>query len=216
MLRAKEKGKKEEIGSLLSYYKKTKTKIANRLRDFSEIKEKDWFYELCFCICTPQSKARRCDIAVNILKERDFMNKNFNPSKILAKNVRFHNHKAGYLVGLKNKFPKIREKIADAKRNSMDPKELREFLVREIKGIGYKEASHSLRNIGFGGLAILDRHILKNMLKFGAVSRLPKTLTKREYLGLEKELEAFSRRVKIDMDELDLLFWGMETGEVFK
>lgn len=216
MLRAKEKGKKEEISSLLSYHKKIKPKLASRLKDFSEVREKDWFYELCFCLCTPQSKARRCDIAVSMLRERDFMNKSFNPSKCLIRNVRFHNHKAKYLMELKEKFPMIKDNVREAKQKKTDPKELREFLVNNVKGISYKEASHFLRNIGFRGLAILDRHILRNMLRYGAVDNLPKTLTKKEYLRLENEIKEFSKKVGIDMDELDLLFWSMETGEIFK
>lgn len=207
---------KEEIGRLLSSYKKIKPGLVSRLNDFSEIKEKDWFYELCFCICTPQSKARKCDIAVSALKEKDFMNKRFNPSKYLIKNVRFHNNKAKYLMELKSKFPMIMDEVRETKQKKTESKELREFLVKNVKGMSYKEASHFLRNIGFRGLAILDRHILKNMLKYGTVDRLPKTLTKKEYLKLEKEIEAFSKKVKINMDELDLLFWSMETGEIFK
>lgn len=207
---------KEEINNLLSSYKKIKPNLVSRLKDFSEVNEKDWFYELCFCICTPQSKARRCDIAVSMLKEKDFLNRNMNPASILRKNVRFHDHKSSYLVGLKRKFPEISRRVKDAKQKNSDPKKLREFLVNEVKGLGYKEASHFLRNIGFRGLAILDRHILKNMLRHGAVNHLPKTLTKKEYLRLEKEVEQFSKRIGIDMDELDLLFWSMETGEIFK
>lgn len=207
---------KEEIGKLLDFYMKNRVKVIIRLKDFSKVPEKDYFYELCFCLCTPQSNAKRCDIAVSILKEKDFMNKSFNPSKFLIRNVRFHNNKAKYLIELKSKFQMVNEKIKEVRDSRTDPKELREFLVKNVKGISYKEAGHFLRNIGFRGLAILDRHILKNMLRYGAVDYLPKTLTKKEYFALEKEIEAFARKIKIDMDELDLLFWSMETGEIFK
>lgn len=210
------KEEKEEIGKLLDFYRENRLKIAGRLKDFSEVPGKDYFYELCFCLCTPQSKARKCDIAVSMLRERDFLNKSMNPAGILRKNVRFHNHKSSYLVGLKGKFPRILSRVRQTKKENSDPKGLREFLVKEVKGLGYKEASHFLRNIGFRHLAILDRHILKNMLRHGAVDYLPKTLTKKEYLALEKEIEDFSKRIGIDMDELDLLFWSTETGDIFK
>ncbi|PIN86315.1 DNA lyase [Candidatus Woesearchaeota archaeon CG10_big_fil_rev_8_21_14_0_10_44_13] len=215
-MRALRKTKKEEIRELLDFYWKNKPEIKGRLADFSKVPEKDWFYELCFCLCTPQSKARRCDISVSILKDKDFLHNDFNPSRYLIGNVRFHNNKAKYLVELKGKINMVLEKVKEAKKKKADPKELREFLVRNVKGISYKEASHFLRNIGFRGLAILDRHILKNMLRHGAVHKLPKTLSRKEYLGLEKELEAFCEEHRINIDELDLVFWSMETGEVFK
>jgi len=38
-----------------------------------------------------------------------------------------------------------------------------EWLVKNLTGLGYKEAGHFLRNIGSGKIAILDRHILRNL-----------------------------------------------------
>ena len=110
------------------------------------------FYELCFCLLTPQSNAKKCDKAIKLLKEKDFLNKNLNPVKYLKTNTRFHNKKAKYLIELKESFPSIKLE--------------RDYLVKNIKGIGLKEASHFLRNIGYKDLAILDRHILKNLKKY--------------------------------------------------
>ena len=85
-----------------------------------------------------------------------------------------------------------------------------------VKGLGLKEASHFLRNIGHRNLAILDRHILRNMLRFGAVKNLPNNLSRKNYLALEAKFMAFARKAGTPMDELDLLFWSMQTGEIFK
>ena len=86
-----------------------------------------------------------------------------------------------------------------------------------VKGIGLKEASHFLRNIGFGrDLAILDVHILKNMVKYGILKEIPKNISKARYLELESKLKRFAKKVNISMDELDLLFWASQTGMVFK
>ena len=94
---------------------------------------------------------------------------------------------------------------------------MREWLVSNLKGIGYKEASHFLRNIGMGkNIAILDRHILKNLQKHGAIKEIPKSLTPKKYVEIENQMRDFSRKVKIPMEEIDLLFWSEETGEVFK
>ncbi|MEK9139334.1 MAG: DNA lyase, partial [Bacteroidota bacterium] len=92
----------------------------------------------------------------------------------------------------------------------------RAWLVKNVKGLGWKEASHFLRNIGHHNLAILDRHILKNLKRHNVIRTLPKTLTAKRYLTIEKKFLAFSQHLGISMDELDLLFWSRETGEILK
>ena len=76
--------------------------------------------------------------------------------------------------------------------------------------------SHFLRNIGHRNLAILDRHILKNLHKLNVINEIPATLTPKKYFEIENKFIEFSNKVNISMDELDLLFWSQETGEVFK
>ena len=132
--------------------------------------------------------------------------------------VRFRFNKACYIVLAREKFIAdgkiiLREKIKQFGR----PLQAREWFVKNIKGMGYKEASHFLRNIGFGeNLAILDRHILKNLKHFGLISEIPKSLTRKKYIGIEKKFLSFAEIVNIPPAHLDLLLWCKETGEVFK
>jgi len=196
----------------MEHYKRNKKIIKKKLKEFSNVKGRDVFYELCFCLLTPQTKAHKCWGVVLELKKKSFLNKNFNPKNYLYKSVRFHNNKSRYLIGCKKKYNDL---INDLKKIK-ETKKKREFLVKNVKGLGYKEASHFLRNIGYKNLAILDRHILKNLVKYRAINNMPKTLTKKKYLDIEKKTESFSKKIKMPMDELDLLFWSMETGEVFK
>ena len=94
--------------------------------------------------------------------------------------------------------------------------DLRAWLVANVKGLGLKEASHFLRNIGRRDLAILDRHILKNLRYHGLLRTLPRTLNVRRYLATERRFRCFAAEVGIPMDELDLLFWSRETGQILK
>lgn len=99
-----------------------------------------------------------------------------------------------------------------------DPLERRDWLARErrIKGLGYKEASHFLRNIGLSGYGILDKHILRSLAELKIISSpLPPT-TRARYLEVETRLRRFARDIKIDFDELDLALWSMKTGEILK
>jgi N-glycosylase/DNA lyase len=99
-----------------------------------------------------------------------------------------------------------------------DPIARRDWLAKEprIKGLGYKEASHFLRNIGFSGHAILDKHVLRCLAEVGVVDSAKPPTTRDRYLQLEEKLKRFAREVKIDFDELDLVLWSMKTGEVLK
>jgi N-glycosylase/DNA lyase len=98
-----------------------------------------------------------------------------------------------------------------------DVNKLREWLVDNIKGIGYKEASHFLRNIGFGEkIAILDRHILRNLFELGLIKEIPQSISRERYMQIEKIMAEFAREVDIPISHLDLLLWYKETGEIFK
>ncbi len=204
----------ESMKGLLDAYGKKKEEIRKRLEEFREWgKDRERIIsELFFCLCTPQSSARRCDAAVRTIRERGLLFGGSEDSvRACLSGVRFPGNKAGYIVEARERFGEILEAIGK------EPAEAREWLVRNVKGLGYKEASHFLRNTGRGrDLAILDRHILKNLARFGVIPEVPKNLTRKRYLEIEERMREFSERVGIAMEELDLLFWSMETGEVFK
>jgi N-glycosylase/DNA lyase len=132
--------------------------------------------------------------------------------------VRFKNKKAKFIILAKNIFINdeglsIKKLISDFPDNH----EARNWFVKNIKGIGLKEASHFLRNIGFGkDLAILDRHILKNLKLFGVIDEVPQNLSGKKYSEIEKKMKAFSKQLKIDMESLDFTLWYKEAKEVFK
>ena len=198
--------------NLQQEYSKIKNEIVERLNDFKRLNDKDLFYELCFCLLTPQSKAKNADYCIKEMKKNKFLETGFDPTLILKQKIRFHNHKGKYLLEMRERYSELKNELERIKEN----KEKRDFLVKNVKGMSWKEASHYLRNTGHENLAILDRHILKNLVKVNAIDELPKTLTKKKYFEIEDKFKEFTEKVKIPMDHLDLLFWSMETGEVFK
>ncbi len=197
--------------ALLQAYHNQQQAIEDRLTSFSRLSEHDIFYELCFCILTPQSKGTFCWEKVERLKRLGFKERSFNPHRHI-KDMRFHHNKNKYLLAAKQMYPQVLEQLHAAK----DSYHLREWLVNHVDGYGYKEASHFLRNIGHRNLAILDRHILKNLVCRGVIPELPVTLTKKRYLDIEQRFQAFAQQTGVSMDALDLLFWSTETGEIFK
>ncbi len=208
---------------LVSFWKSVKKDLESRVSHFESIKknasDEEIFAELSFCIFTPQSKALSCWQAVKSLDQKNLLLKA--DALKLAKNitgVRFHNNKAKYLVEARNLFTeKGKIKIKDKILSFENDFELRKWLVANIKGFGYKEAAHFLRNIGMGqNLAILDRHILKNLCLFKAIDEVPETLTVKKYLEIEEKMNIFCKKVKIPMTHMDLLLWCMQTGGIFK
>ena len=202
---------KKDTSGLKIHYKSLKKEIKQRLRQFSALPASDYFYELCFCLLTPQSNAQKCWQAVEKLKKCRFQGNRI--ELCLRQNTRFYRNKAGYIKEAMKKWAEIKKKIEETK----NPVLLRDWLVKNAKGLGYKEASHFLRNIGrsYNKIAILDRHILRNLKRYGVVKEIP-NLNKKNYLLIEKKMIAFSRKISIPLDELDLLLWAKETGNVFK
>jgi len=214
---------KQLITELKKSYRAKKEEIERRLSEFEKLSligtEEEIFYELCFCLLTPQSKAKVClKVIEDFIKGKIL---SIDSRETVAKNlwgVRFKNNKAGYILNAKNLFLKngtieIKSKINGFK-NAF---EAREWLVKNVKGIGYKEASHFLRNIGLGeNLAILDRHILKNLKVYGVIDEIPRSLSRKKYIEIEDKMKDFSRNTNIPLSHLDLLFWSRETGKIFK
>jgi N-glycosylase/DNA lyase len=109
-------------------------------------------------------------------------------------------------------------RLRDVLRGFKVADERRDFLAanRSVRGIGYKEASHFLRNIGYRGYAILDKHLLSRLAEFGVIESPRPPSTKAKYLVIEENLKLFANSIGIDFDELDLLLWYTKTGEILK
>ena len=216
--------KPNSIKELFSFWDKTaKSYIEQRVKHYSEVFTKGTdeaiFAELAFCIFTPQSKALSCWKAVNDLNDKNLL---FTATATkIAKNinnVRFQNNKANFLVQARQQFTSNGKLNIKKFLKSFDnPIILRKWIIDNIKGIGYKEAGHFLRNIGLGlDLAILDRHILRNLKFYNAIEEIPSTLTPKIYLNIEQKMINFCKDIKIPMSHMDLLMWAMQTGGIFK
>ncbi len=179
------------------------------------------FSELIFCILTPQSKAEVCDRALKNLMKKDLLF-HANTKELLKelKEIRFRNKKTKYILEAKKFFTKngklVIKKIL---KEFKDAKDVREFLVKNIRGIGYKEASHFLRNIAFEGyknLAILDRHVLRSLKKLKIIDSIPKSLSKNKYLEIEEKMKNLAKKLNTDLFSLDFVLWYKASGRIFK
>ncbi len=215
--------KKKKIEKLKETYSSLKPEIEKKLKQFKKIwdseDEKRIFKELLFCLLTPQSKAEN---AWEIIEELDKNNLLLDAKEDILREklrrVRFRNNKAKYIKNAQAMFIKDGKiSIIGKLRKHKNPLEIRQWLVDNVKGMGYKEASHFLRNIGLGEeLTILDRHILRSLLELGVIDSLPKSLSKKNYLETEERMRALAEEVDIPLAHLDFVLWKIQTERIFK
>ncbi|MER3446264.1 MAG: DNA lyase [Candidatus Dadabacteria bacterium] len=203
-------------------YLDKKELIKSRLREFKDVFKKGddrrIFEELVFCILTAGASAKMGLKSVDAV--RDILIEGSEDGIYSRlKHIHMYPGRANYIVHtreyLKREYDfKLKELIS----SFQDSIERRDFFAtnKDIKGLGYKEASHFLRNIGFSGYAILDKHILRSLYEFGVIDNPKPPSTKRKYIEIENRLKGFAKEIGIDFDELDLLLWSEKTGEILK
>ena len=192
-----------------------KNQVDSRIREFRKIgtgSDDEIFKELCFCILTANYTAEG---GIRIQKEIGdgflTLNEKELAKKLKALGHRFPNARAKYIFGAR----KHKDDLIEIIKSKSGEKEIREWLVKNIKGLGYKEASHFLRNIGFENLAIVDFHIVDILTRYDVIKK-PKTLTRKKYLEIENILKEIAKKLDITPAELDLYLWCAETGKVLK
>jgi N-glycosylase/DNA lyase len=188
--------------------------VRDRMREFEAMRDAQVdkvFEEMCFCLLTANYSAER---AISI---QEHMGCGFRtlPMRRLEARLR----RLGY------RFPHVRAKFICEARKHIDvladiisekeEQAAREWLADNVKGLGMKEASHFLRNIGFKDLAIVDFHIM-DILERHKLMKRPKTLTRKVYLEVEAVLRRLAGRLGVSLGELDLYLWYLETGKILK
>jgi N-glycosylase/DNA lyase len=167
--------------------------------------------ELAFCISVASSKALNGLIFQSSIMEWELVDGEVVERVLKGSGVRFYSRKAEYITRSIQKFNLISNAVLDR-----DVYIAREWLVRNVDGLGYKEASHFLRNIGRDNVAIIDRHILSFLHKNNYIDRIPRNLSRKTYLEIEKIMKDIADENGLSLAQLDLYLWCYETGKVLK
>lgn len=197
--------------------------IEERLDEFREVwrsgTDLRLWEEMVYCFFTGGCSARMGLKSVEAVRPHLLEGSHESLTEALVGVHRYPRARAGYVVASREFLRehcglRLRKKL----ESFTDPLERRDWLVKEkgIKGLGYKEASHYLRNIGFRGYAILDKHVLRCMHELGLIEAPKPPITRMRYLSVESTLKNFADQLKIDFDEMDLVLWSMRTGEILK
>jgi N-glycosylase/DNA lyase len=219
--------KKEKPPATIEEIKKThaerRTEIRARLAEFDDLwknagDERLW-EEMVFCFFTGGCSAKMGLRSIEAVRPLLQNGTHLELTEALLGRHRYPNARAGYIVASRDFLTqhcgmRLREKL-ESFENDL---ERRDWLVKEkgIKGLGYKEASHFLRNIGLKGYAILDKHVLRSMAELKVISDPKPPTTRLKYLANENALKKLADQLEIDFDELDLVLWSMKTGEILK
>ena len=188
-----------------------------RVEEFRELGMKnsnEIFKELCFCLMTANFSAEG---GIRIQKNVDdgllVLPEDLLASKLKALGHRFPNMRANFIVKSREFKDNIKEKMQEFSNDE----ERRQWLVDNIKGLGYKEASHFLRNIGYSNVSIIDFHIIDLLVKHNLVEQPKnKSLNGKKYAEIENVLKQLSMATGLSLGELDLYLWYQETGKVLK
>ena len=192
---------KKDVDSRIKELKKIRTNKNNAI-----------FKELCFCLLTANydaAKAIRIQNSIGdgflTLSQTDLA------SKLKELGYRFPNVRSKYIVEARVHQSELIRLLESTHTEHY----IREWLVNNVKGLGFKESSHFLRNIGCTQCAIIDFHIV-DILVAHKIIKKPKALNKKVYLDIEKQLRNIGKKVNLNMSELDFYLWYLETGKVLK
>ncbi|MGH9821599.1 MAG: N-glycosylase/DNA lyase [Pyrinomonadaceae bacterium] len=204
-------------------HRSRRMEIRSRLAEFEAIRkagssERLW-EEMVFCFFTGGCSARMGLNAVNAVRPLLMDGTQEQLAAALTGVHRYPNARSRYIVHSRDFLLEHCDLALDKKlRGFRGHHERRDWLVKEkgIKGLGYKEASHFLRNVGFKGYAILDKHILRSLAELKIIDEPKPPNTRTAYLTIEEKLKHLTQRLRIDFDELDLVLWSMKTGVILK
>lgn len=211
------------IERIAATHAERRCEISTRLAEFQTIwktgTDRDLWEEMVFCFFTGGCSAKMGLRSIEAVRPLLLDGTQPQLAAALVGSHRYPNARSRYIVAsrefLQNHCDmRLREKLESFECGF----ERRDWLVKEkgIKGLGYKEASHFLRNVGFRGYAILDKHVLNCLAELKIIDDPKPPNTRSRYLSTEYKLKQFSEQAGVDFDEMDLVLWSMKTGEVLK
>lgn len=208
---------KSKLIKQIIYLKNTDLKriVDFKLKQFRKLRfadNKTIFKELCFCLLTANFNAARAVKIQNTLQDEFLtLSENNLARRLKELGHRFPNMRAKYIVEARKHISVLQ----DVLKTKINEQELRNWFVKNVKGLGLKEASHFLRNIGFNNFAIVDFHIVDLLVRENLLEK-PKSITKKTYLFVENILKKLGEEVDLNLAELDLYLWYIETNTVIK
>lgn len=190
--------------------------MANSINDWD-----DAWREMLYCILagtqvsTDVVRKSYFDLIDSNPEVLDFNEVKKSPEKIQKKialtlkrnGYRFYETKSKVMINAADYFGEV---VKDYKNlRTLDWYDVRLRLIKNVKGIGNKIASHWLRNIGFQ-LPIIDIHVRRVLSCAGLIEdKYDKyQISDSEYWYLEKKVIEISSQIGMDVAKLDFILWS--------
>jgi len=208
----------QPIPDIFAHLNEMRPQLCEVLSQFAQVPKTAWFREVLLCLLTPQSSPYHAEAAMVKLQEMGFFCGRLSESEVAqvlrtpAQYVRFHRVKAARLMRALDQ----RDEIEQLLSAGLGANEERDRLRGLVSGLGMKESSHALRNIGRCGLSILDRHILRALCDCGMLEEMPSSISDGRYREIESLFLLLADKLNESPDVLDLYLWARATGSVFK
>jgi len=207
-------------------------------KKWHEMSENELWEELCLCILSSNVPYELALSAFWHLSDRQLLRPEWLiRCKSASQKIAYELLKPIYLPLRKDgsyrkyRFPNIRaQNIVNAAKalyhenygllwilkSSNSEQEARGFLAKNVPGIGLKEASHFLRNIGYSSsLAIIDSHVIAFLIEVGAVSQEKiKAVTPKIYMRLERILQDLCESLGLSLSIFDMAIWEYMRGKL--
>ncbi len=184
-------------------------KVKYKEAEFLSLKDSspdEKFSELIFCTLTANTSAEmglRCQSS--LLDLEDYSKEKIR-EKLIGCRYRFKNTRARYI--------EYNYKKKDFLESYLEQENRRELIVENYMGIGMKESSHFLRNIGYFQYSILDKHIQRFLSSYYGENI--KIKNPKEYYIVEKKFNALSEEYGFLPGIMDLIIWYIMTGKIIK
>jgi len=219
------------------FYEYLKLKPSFDLRkSWVELSEEQLWNELCICILSSNVPYNLALSAFYHLSEHQFLDveriiANPNSTQDISfelsrqiyeprrrdgtfRKYRFPNVRASDIVKAAVTLYSENNGLSELLKNSRSEKEARRFLAGNVSGIGLKEASHFLRNVGYSkSLAIVDTHIVAFLIEIGELSDRVTTVTPAVYVKLERILTNLCDSLGLNMSVFDMAIWRYMKGK---
>lgn len=210
---------RSELKSIYSEYQEQIDKQLNQFENkFRNSNDEQIFHELCFCILSSGVGPKIAERSLNAIKN-ELWDGSAQEMAALLEGMHKYPDKASYLTSTRDYLKKEYDfKLKSLVKNFEDRIERRDFFAnnKNIKGLGYVQASHFLRNLGFKGYAILDRNNINTLFELQLLETNKPPSSRKKYIETEKILEDFAEKMEINIDELDLVLWFYKRGYIPK
>jgi len=200
----------------------------NRRPSWKDLREDELWSELCFCILSSNVPYEMAASALLQLSQKGFLDTDAfteRCARAIAEELsrpiyhperrdgslrvyRFPRRRAHDLVGAWRYIYKQNAGLTQLLQERSSPPDLRLVLVSGVPGIGFKEASHFLRDVKYtDSIAVLDSHIISFMNLFVRPPPGHHSMTPRWYVRLETLFVGLARDLDLCPAILDMAIW---------